>query len=92
MIIAGGNTKAHQMTVGHLTLELLLQSSLLQNAVGRMTGENFVIDGKISPGNGRIPDFVITFARTVKRAAVLPKNFLHCCSVIGHGYTWHRWP
>jgi hypothetical protein len=59
-----------------LLSELLWDASLLQYRIGRVAGQNLVVDGKAALRDGAIPDFVIPATGAFKNAPVSTENFL----------------
>jgi len=59
-----------------LLSELLWDASLLQYGIGRVAGQNFVVDGKAALRDGAVPDFVIPATGAFKSAPLGTKNLL----------------
>jgi hypothetical protein len=67
---------ADMVSFRFLLSELLWDASLLQYRIGRVAGQNLVVDGKAALRDGAVPDFVIPATGAFKSAPVSTKNFL----------------
>jgi len=65
---APGSSSADTVSFRFLLSELLWDASLLQYRIGRVAGQNLVVDGKAALRDGALPDFVIPATGAFKSA------------------------